>query len=96
MTKYKELKQKYDDACNEIIKHFIKKQGYEFSYWVADEIGRIACFTNHFLRMSDIILDLNKKAEKGLIFKWQDDCIENETKYINYNSYIMGLRFKDL
>lgn len=95
--KLKELKERYEFICNEIVQKFSNKHGIEFSGWVGDEIGGMAEFINqYFFSMDDIYYDLNKKCPKGLIFQWQDDCIENQEKNINFRSYAMGLRFEHL
>lgn len=81
----------YKDAEMLIIKAFEKKQGYEFTGYSG---GLITFIDEYFFSIDDIIQDLQTKQKKGFIFKWFDECIENYGKQqINYNSYIMGLRF---
>ena len=98
----KKLKAKYEATCNKWVNLFCEKQDLEFSYWVADEIGGIACFIDeYFFNLSDIILDMNSNQPKGLILDWQNDGVDfnmfKETpKYINYKSYTMGLRYDQL
>jgi hypothetical protein len=51
--------------------------------------------------MSDIILDITTNQPVGFILDWQSDGVDfnllkDKTEYINYNSYIMGLRYSDL
>lgn len=104
----KKLKQKlaeYEKNCNAIVEIFAKKQDLEFDYWIGDEVGSIAVFNDHcyFFNLSDIIIDLETDQPKSLIMKWNDDGLEfnelidySKRKYINYKSYIMGLRLEDL
>lgn len=99
MNKIEKLKQKYDKICNEYITEFVKKHDYEFSSWVSDEVGGIACFIEqYFFCFEDIVYDINNNCPKELIFKWQEDCVENmdNNKKINFKSYCMGLRFQDI
>jgi hypothetical protein len=98
--KLKELNRQYEFVCNELVQKFSNKQDIEFDGWVGDEIGGTATFiSQYFFDLSDIILDLKTKQPKGMILDWQDEYVEfntssEEQKYINYKSYIMGLRFK--
>lgn len=97
-----QLKKQYEEVCNQYITKFVKKQELDFDGWVGDEVGGIASFsTQYFFNLSDIILDLNTKQPKGLILEWQNNGVENAlntpfSETINYKSYTMGLRNKDL
>ena len=98
----KKLKTEYDIICNTFVEKFAKKHDIEFDYWIAEEIGGIASFSEqYFFNFSDIILDLTTNQPKYSILKWQDDEVEQSMttdipRYINYKSYTMGLRQKDL
>jgi len=90
----RDLKKEYEAICNEYIKDFVKKQGYEFSYWVADKVGGIACFIEqYFFNIDDIRYDIDNKVKKGRIFEWQDFCIENSEneceRNVNFESYLL-------
>lgn len=82
----------YKEAEMLIIKAFEKKQGYDFSGYA----GGLITFADYYsFTIDDIIQDLETKQKKGFIFKWFDECVKNYGKQqINYNSYIMGLRFE--
>lgn len=81
-----------------------KKQDLDFDGWVGDHIGETAVFScQYYFNLSDMILDLKTKQPKRLILRWQDDYIDfnigkepEDRKEINYKSYTMGLRLKDL
>lgn len=96
------LKAQYEDVCNEYIRRFCEKQEIYFDGWVSDEVGGIASFiSQYFFTIDDIALDLNTKQPAGLILDWQSDGVDynmfnEKTEYINYKSYTMGLRYKDL
>jgi hypothetical protein len=98
----KELYTQYEFVSNEFVKKFCKKQELYFDGWVADEVGGIASFScQYFFNLSEIVLDLKTKQRKGLILNWQDDDVEfnmfnKNPQHINYKSYTMGLRHKDL
>lgn len=93
--KISELEKSFIKIANEYIAKFEKKHGYEFSSWVSDEVGGIACFIDqYFFSFDDIRYDIDNNVKKGLIFQWQEDGIENGAKdNINFKSYVMGLRF---
>ena len=99
--KLQELKKLHEQVCNEYIAKFEKKHGYKFSEWIGD-MGMVADFIGQYaFNMDDIIFDINTRQPKNLIFQWQDDYIEHNMNKefpdgINFKSYSMGLRFKDI
>ena len=96
----------YKKACNNLVNKFATKQNLDFDGWVTDEVGGIACFASqYFFHMSDIELDLSTNQKKGFILEWIDDgtefnmdilLTEEGARYINYASYIAGLRYENL
>jgi hypothetical protein len=100
--KLQELNKQYEFVCNEWVQKFCNKQFIDFDGWVSNEIGGIASFScQYFFSLSDIILDINTKQPKGLIFKWQSDGVDfnlsnKVPQNINYKSYTMGLRYEQL
>jgi hypothetical protein len=96
------LRAQYEDVCNEYVRRFCEKQDIEFDGWISNEVGGIASFiSQYFFNIDDITLDMNTNQPIGLILDWQSDAVDynmsNETpKHINYKSYTMGLRYRDL
>lgn len=86
------LKAEYERICNAYIDEFTAKQGYEFDYWVGNEVGGVASFIEqYYFSMADIAYDLHNKCKKGFIFKWQDYCLENDVQW-TYVQYCKGFR----
>ena len=85
----------YKESVNAIVDLFCEKQDMDFEYWVAGTIGEVCEISGFFFNFSDIVTDLEKKAKPGVIISWHNDNADSE-KYINYNSYIMGLRISDI
>lgn len=102
LNKKTTLKEQHEQAVNRYIEKFVKKHGYEFTDWVADEVGGIAVFIEqYYLNFSDIKYDIDNKVKKGLIFRHQEDSVEhhltvNQVETINFKSYVMGLRYEHL
>lgn len=94
--KIKELKKVYQSACNEYVDKFCKKQEMENEGWVANQVGGVALCSDFYFNFDDIVLDVNTKQPKGVIIDWYDDNLKNPDKSINYYSYIIGLRVKDI
>jgi hypothetical protein len=100
--KLSQLINQYKFVCNEWVTRFGLKQGIEFEYWVADEVGGVAVFNSeYFFNLHEIILDLTTKQKKGLILKWHNETVEvninrKSPLFINYKSYTMGLRYSDI
>ena len=77
--------EKYETYCNLIIEIFQTKHGYEFSYWICDEVGGIAVFIEeYYFNMSDIMYDLRNELPIGLIFEWQDHMVDNYSEKDDY------------
>ena len=96
------IKKQYEIAVNAYIERFVKKHGYEFTYWVSDEVGGTACFIEqYYFNFTDIKYDIDNKVEKGLIFRHQDDSVNHYFKVdkdeiINCRSDAMSLRYEHL
>lgn len=87
------LKRELEIVINKYTEAFCKKQECYADGWIANDNLGINCFADCYLSINDIVLDIDSKAPKGEIFKWYWDNIDAE-KFINYNSYLMGLRNK--
>jgi hypothetical protein len=94
----------YNTACDKIVQAFCKKQGLEFDFWIADEVGTIASFSlSYFFKMEDIVHDIKTNQKAGLILDWHNDSTHynfnleiDKRVYVNYQSYCMGMRFSDI
>ncbi len=87
----KKIEIEYKRVVDKYIFKFEKKHGYEFTYWVSNNVGEVACFIDqYFFNFDDIRYDINNKIPKGLIFKWQDYCVEKafEKTTVNFKSYL--------
>jgi len=65
------------------------------TWWLGD-IGGVIEINDAYLNFDDIRLDIDTNQPKGNIFKWWWENEYLEGKIINYQSYIKGLRVKDL
>jgi hypothetical protein len=98
----KSRQQKFKEICNSYVHAFCKKQELVFDYWIADEVGEIASFSeSYFFDIFDIMRDIDSNHPPGLVQQWQDDGVEahfkdEKTPMINYKSYCMGLRYENL
>lgn len=92
------LKHRFENIANEYLNIFTEKQEIEFDFWVGDEIGGLASFnTEHFFTLDDMRIDIDHDAPKGLIIQWHYDNLDaGRDNWINYPSYIKGLRHADL
>ena len=97
----KQLKE-YDRICNELVEIFTKKHNLEFDYWVSNEVGGIASFSQYYLFcFEEIVFDLKNNAPQGLIVQWYNETVKyitesgNNTK-INFGAYKMGFRYEHL
>ena len=94
------LKERYEAICEEYRKVFLEKQGFHYSYWIADEIGGVlSCNEEYYFNINDIRYDIDNDIEVGLILKAQNDFLEaydknKDTKHINYKNYVRGVRYE--
>lgn len=96
-TSIKKLNKRYRKICTEYVELFAKKHDVDFEFWVADIFGEVAGFGDYYFNFSDIVYDVNTNQPKGLIFSWQDHCLDfDRTQYINFYSYSKGLRINEI
>jgi len=91
-----ELKERLDNCIDLYTDLFCKKQECDADGWIGDIKGGINCFADAFLSFEEIRIDLEMNVPKGEIWEWYWDNIENPGKRINYYSYVLGLRIKDI
>lgn len=96
----KTLKNRYNSIIEEYVALFCEKQGMNFEFWVADQVGTIGLFGDYYFNFEDIKLDIDENISKGVIFSWYnvevDDYNKNGKHHVNYWSYIKGYREKNL
>lgn len=90
------LKNRLDACIDEYTELFCLKQECSAEGWIGNIKGGLNCFSDAFLSLEDIRLDLEMDAPKGAIWDWYWDNRENEDKAINYYSYLLGLRIKNI
>jgi hypothetical protein len=99
--KQKDALQNYRNACNDIVSVFARKQGLTFDFWVADEIGGVACFGDiYFFSLQDMLYDIEGRRKKGLILQWIEDAVEANEKepdieFASYREYCLIEDFKN-
>ncbi|NJL75308.1 MAG: hypothetical protein HC892_10020 [Saprospiraceae bacterium] len=101
MAKYKVelsgLQKQYNAIIEKYVKKFCNKQGFDFDHLGLNDSVGIMFFDDYYaFSLDDIRLDIDSKQPKGLIIQYYNDSVEYYPKIINYKSYCMGLRFKNL
>ena len=84
------LKTKYNTIVEQYLIAFVEKQELDIEncYWVADRIGEILSVNEqYYFNFNDIRFDVDNNVKAGLIFKWQNESIENNLK-VNYENYL--------
>ena len=88
------LKTKYEKIVEQYLIAFVEKQELDIDncYWVADRVGEILSVNEqYYFSFNDIRFDVDNNVKDGLIFRWQDECIENNLK-INYENYLKWIK----
>ena len=97
MGKIEKLKSKLDLCIEQYVILFCKKQDlqYKTGMWVAGDVGYIVLISDMFINFSDIRLDLENNVTKGIFSEWYWTVTESNLPYINYSSWLKGLRQSD-
>lgn len=66
------MKQQFETICNRYIKAFEQKHDYYFDYWVADQVGTIACFGDYFIDFEQIRYDIDNDVPRGKFIEFYD------------------------
>ena len=82
------MKKQLEKVLKQYIKEFEKKQDLTFEFAIDDDLMTSIFFENgiHFY-MTDVIYDIDNNIEKGLIDKWFEYVLINES-CINYRTYL--------
>ena len=74
----KDLRKKYEEACNAYLTKFIKKHDYQLEPypWVGDEVGGVACIGDMFVGFNDIRYDIDHDVPEEYFDKWYWRSVE--------------------
>ncbi len=91
----KQLKLKYEEACDGYLREFCSKNGFDYEpdMWVAGDVGTIAMVGDMFVTMSDIRYDVDNNIPNGKFYTWywkNLELHEYDIPYMNYESYCNG------
>ena len=88
----KKLKEKFENICEEYLRKFCYKHGYEdYGEWV--DMGNIALVGDMYVDFNDIRYDIDHEIdeEKFENWHWKDtDRRLDGLQYMNYRSFCLG------
>ena len=100
-TKYdSKLWNKWVKVCNEYLKAFCKKHGYDYEdatrSWVGDFDGTMVFCGDECASIEDIIIDIEENAPEEEFQRWQYYCVECaihgcKNYAPNYESWLKGI-----
>ena len=89
------LKTKYEKIVEQYLIAFVEKQELDIENceWVADRVGELlAVNEQYYFHFDDIRFDVDNNVKERLIFRWQDESLDNYFKKknykINYENYL--------
>ena len=91
-----ELRQAYNDACNNYLKVWCEKHylPMEDDPWVASEPGGVAMIGDYFVDMQTILTDINMNAPEKEWWEWYDYSVVTAEvglpEKCNFKSWLMG------
>ena len=90
-----ELKNIYEKIVEQYLIAFVEKQELDIENceWVADRVGELlAVNEQYYFHFDDIRFDVDNNVKERLIFRWQDESLDNYFKKknykINYENYL--------
>lgn len=91
------LKENYVKACNDYLKAFCEKHGFDYEdakgSWVAGIVGGTCMCGDFFVNMEDMVLDVESGTDENEYFKWYDYFCESSELGVfspNYSSWLKG------
>jgi len=72
------LRAMLDMVLRAYISEFEEKHGVSREFSVAGDLMQPACIADRFLRMEDVIYDIDTGLPPGWVFDWYDACTERE------------------
>jgi hypothetical protein len=91
------LKNAYNKVCNAYCKAFELKHDVTFDYWVGGDVGEMCCFNEeYFVNFHELRYDIDNDVPSELFMKYHYESIDNPEININYKSFVLGLRHKDV
>ena len=89
------LKTKYEKIVEQYLIAFVEKQELDIENceWVADRVGELLSVNEQYcFSFDDIRFDVDNNVKERLIFRWQDESLDNYFKKknykINYENYL--------
>lgn len=91
------VKRKYEDACNDYLKLFCEKHGFDYddavNSWVAGDVGGVCALGDYFVSFEDMKTDIDNDAPKDEYWLYYDYSLEaHELGFIcpNYVNWLRG------
>jgi hypothetical protein len=89
-----ELKEIYEQCCNEYARRFCLMYDLEFSdgWWVGGIVGGSFCTdeVEYVLNMDELKLLVDEKVSFDKFYEWYSFCSDSELPWVNLRSYLNG------
>lgn len=85
----------YRKVVGDYMDQFCKKNDMSLEFWVADDVGGVACVSDHFLNFQDIRLAVDRDLPAGMVAEWYETmsfAYHPEGMHINLASWAAGIR----
>ena len=90
------VKRKYEDACNDYLKLFCEKHGFDYddavNSWVAGESGGVCALGDYFVSFENMKTDIDNDAPKDEYWLYYDYSLEAHELGFNCPNYKSWLR----
>ena len=81
------LRNDYEDACNNYITEFERMSEFNFEGWIGDVVGEIALFGDYVINFSDIVYIVDNDVPVDIFVNWYWFSVEYEQCKINLQNY---------
>ena len=81
------LRNDYEDACNNYITEFVRISEFDFEGWIGYNVGGIALFGDYAIDFSNIVYIVDNDVPIDTFVNWYWFCAEYEQCKINLQNY---------
>ena len=81
------LRNDYEDACNNYITEFVRISEFDFEGWISYNVGGVALFGDYAIDFSNIVYIVDNDVPVDTFVNWYWFCAEYEQCKINLQNY---------
>ena len=89
------LRDDFRSVAVRYVERFERKYSLKLEFWVADDVGGVACFGDWFFSFDDIRYDIDHRLNENVIMDWHQANVDQGAR-IGLIAWSKGFRHKDI